>query len=235
MTTINLPDNGEPQITLFAKGNPETGELLDCPFCHRVILTLRAKDIPFNLEFIDFDHKPQWLIDTCHGKVPVIKVPADGNLLLPDSDAIVEYLEKKFPEKPLAPSAPSSLIANVWPAFRGLILSSEKDTPTKTEELLAQLKPIDEYLSTEDRGPLFGGLSLDASDCAFAPKLYHTLVACGHFKGFRLPASMAALWRYMGYVQLLSVWQRDDYGSGRIIAGWRHHGAVETAGVVAAP
>jgi hypothetical protein len=103
------------------------------------------------------------------------------------------------------------------------------------EEMLAQLKPINDFLSVENRGPLFGGLTLDATDCAVAPKLYHTLVACGHFKGFSLPASMTALWRYMAYVQLLPVWQRDDYGSEKVIAGWRHHGAVETAGAASAP
>lgn len=32
------------------------------------------------------------------------------------------------------------------------------------------------------QGPLFGGKSLNATDCAVAPKLYHVLVALKHYK-----------------------------------------------------
>ena len=31
-------------------------------------------------------------------------------------------------------------------------------------------------------GPLFGGKVMDATDAAFAPKLYHIVVALSHFK-----------------------------------------------------
>lgn len=46
------------------------------------------------------------------------------------------------------------------------------------------------------------------------------MVALKHYKGFQLPASYAALWRYMAWVQLLPEWQAVDYGSDSIIAGW---------------
>ena len=32
-----------PLFTLVVKGKPETKQLLDCPFCHRVLLTLARK------------------------------------------------------------------------------------------------------------------------------------------------------------------------------------------------
>lgn len=35
---------------------------------------------------------------------------------------------------------------------------------------------------TRQQGPLFGGNALDATDAAFAPKLYHATVALPHFK-----------------------------------------------------
>lgn len=43
-------------------------------------------------------------MDVSGGKVPVIKVPSDNNLVMPDSDVIVEYLEKKFPEPSMVAS-----------------------------------------------------------------------------------------------------------------------------------
>ncbi len=41
----------------------------------------------------------------------MIKVPSDNNLVMPDSDVIVEYLEKKYPEVPMvaSPDVPSGL------------------------------------------------------------------------------------------------------------------------------
>ena len=30
------------------------------PFCHRVLLSLEAKHIPYTKEYIDFNNKPQW-------------------------------------------------------------------------------------------------------------------------------------------------------------------------------
>lgn len=35
---------------------------------------------------------------------------------------------------------------------------------------------------TAPQGPLFGGNTLNATDCAVAPKLYHVLVALKHYK-----------------------------------------------------
>jgi glutathione S-transferase len=30
------------------------------PFCHRVLLTLETKHIPYEMDYIDFNNKPQW-------------------------------------------------------------------------------------------------------------------------------------------------------------------------------
>lgn len=42
-----------------------TAPEIDCfwvpgPFCHRVLLTLEGKRIPYTKEYIDFNNKPQW-------------------------------------------------------------------------------------------------------------------------------------------------------------------------------
>jgi glutaredoxin len=33
---------------------------VQCPFCHRVLLTLETKSIPYKTGLIDFAHKPEW-------------------------------------------------------------------------------------------------------------------------------------------------------------------------------
>jgi hypothetical protein len=45
------------------------------PFCHRALLTLVEKKVPYTTTLIDFDNKPQWLLDVNPaGSVPVMKV-----------------------------------------------------------------------------------------------------------------------------------------------------------------
>ena len=46
------------------------------PFCHRALLTLEEKHVPYTSTLIDFNDKPQWLLDlNPSGSVPVMKVP----------------------------------------------------------------------------------------------------------------------------------------------------------------
>lgn len=45
------------------------------PFCHRSLLTLEEKNVPYSTTLIDFANKPQWLLDVNPaGSVPVMKV-----------------------------------------------------------------------------------------------------------------------------------------------------------------
>lgn len=203
-------------ITVVAKGDPDNQVLGDCPFCHKVLLTLAQKGIEFDYEFVDFARKPQWVVDVSGGKVPIIKVPGDGNLVLPDSDAIVEYLEEKYPQPSMAadPGLPEGLIDKVFPSFRAWL---NDPTAEHRTVMVSELKKVDAYLS--GRGPLFGGAAMDATDAAFAPRLYHITVMLLN-KGSMLPEELTALWRYLGHIQTLPAWQQVDYGAAKIVQGW---------------
>lgn len=64
-----------------------------CPFVQRVTALLEAKDIPYQLEFIQLSDKPQWFLDLSPtGQVPVL-VTESGEALF-ESDAIIEYLDE---------------------------------------------------------------------------------------------------------------------------------------------
>ena len=55
------------------------------------MIALRAKDVEFEVTFINLREKPDWFLEISpHGKVPVLKV--DDEILF-ESNAIAEYLE----------------------------------------------------------------------------------------------------------------------------------------------
>lgn len=78
------------------------------PFSWRVQLVLEEKALPYEpvlLSFQQGEHKsPEHLARHPHGKVPAL---ADGDLVLYESTAIVEYLEERYPTPPLLPPDPA--------------------------------------------------------------------------------------------------------------------------------
>jgi len=76
-----------PSITLY--GLPLSGH------CHRVELLLRMLKLPFHYEVISRSDlsSPAFLALNPLGQIPVLK---DGDLILPDSNAILVYLATKY-------------------------------------------------------------------------------------------------------------------------------------------
>ena len=79
------------------------------PFAWRVHLALEEKGLAYEPTLLSLQSgdlkKPEYLSINPHGKVPSI---TDGTLSLYESQAIVEYLEDKYPEKPLLPREPEA-------------------------------------------------------------------------------------------------------------------------------
>ena len=79
------------------------------PFAWRVHLALEEKGLAYEPTLLSFQggdlKSPEYLAISPHGKVPAIK---DGALSLYESQAIVEYLEEKYPERPLLPREPEA-------------------------------------------------------------------------------------------------------------------------------
>ena len=77
------------------------------PNCQRVIVVLEEKKLPYEKVPVDLkkmeQKKPDFLKLNPYGKVPVI---IDGATVLYESLIINEYLEEKYPEKPLWPKDP---------------------------------------------------------------------------------------------------------------------------------
>lgn len=74
------------------------------PFAWKVWLTLEHKGIPYTAKRLSFDkdetRTPEFLKINPRGKVPAI---VDDGFALYESNAICEYLDEKYPQKPLMP------------------------------------------------------------------------------------------------------------------------------------
>jgi glutathione S-transferase len=72
-----------------------------CPYCARVRIALAEKGLEYEPVEIDLQDRPKWIYDlNPSGKVPVL----DDGFVLPESAVIMEYLDERYPERPLLPS-----------------------------------------------------------------------------------------------------------------------------------
>jgi len=79
-----------------------------CPYCARVRIALSEKEVEAERIEIDLGNRPQWLYDlNPSGKVPVL----DDGFVLPESAVIMEYLEERYPRRPLLPEGPAARAA----------------------------------------------------------------------------------------------------------------------------
>jgi len=148
-----------------------------CPFVQRAVILLKEKGVDHKTTYIDLQNKPEWfLAKSPRGKVPILDVGSD---VLFESQAICEYLEEAFPEKPLMPT---SLVerarARAWYPFAGedlfiaqwrLVVAKDKES---FDEICEGLKPKLERVAEAlgDKDFLTGdGQSFGMADVAIAP------------------------------------------------------------------
>jgi glutathione S-transferase len=124
------------------------------PYAWRVLLTLELKGLSYESRLIQFsrgDHRsPEHLALNPRGKVPVL---CDGDFALPESLAIMAYLDRKHPEPPLfGRSAEETGL--IWQAI---------------SEFQSYTLPLAERIVV----PAFGGRPLDVADMQAAAGELH--------------------------------------------------------------
>ncbi|KAG2319696.1 hypothetical protein Bca4012_054066 [Brassica carinata] len=195
-----------------AVGAPDV--LGDCPFSQRVLLTLEEKSLPYKMHLINLSDKPKWFLDiNPGGKVPVLKI--DGKWV-PDSDIIVNLLEKKYPEPSLkTPPKFASVGSKIMTTFVTFLTTKDaSDGP-----LLHELEALENHLKSHD-GPFIAGERVSAVDLSLAPKLYHLEVALGHFKSWSVPGSLTHVHNYMHALFSLHSFEKTKAEEKYVIAGW---------------
>ncbi len=154
-----------------------------CPFVQRAVITLKHKQIDFDVDFIDLAAPPDWFLEMSPlGKVPVLEV--DGEILF-ESAVINEYLDditggELQPDDPLARAKnrawiefASDMLGNLYQ----MKMSKDEDRYLHYRGLLSsQLRRVEQRLGD---GPWFNGETFTLCDTAFAPLFRQDSVAGG--------------------------------------------------------
>ena len=151
-----------------------------CPWVQRAAIVLRAKQVPYEIAYIDREKRPDWFLAISpHAKVPVLQI--DGKDALFESNAIAEYLEETAAPR-LHPEDPVARARNrAWTDYVTTFASAVSNTmyADSDEEFVARAAKIpgpfgklDEALAKRgNAGPYFNGAKLSLVDAAYAPFL----------------------------------------------------------------
>jgi glutathione S-transferase len=152
-----------------------------CPFVQRAVITLKHKNIDFDITYIDLADPPDWFLELSPlGKVPVLKV--DDEVLF-ESAVINEYLDE-ITGGELQPGEPLARAKNrAWIEFASNMLgnlymmkmSKNQERYNKyRDSLISQFQRVEQRLGD---GPWFNGEQFSLADTAFAPLFRQNSVA----------------------------------------------------------
>ncbi|WP_417432681.1 glutathione S-transferase family protein [Kiloniella sp.] len=156
-----------------------------CPFVQRVTGLLEAKNIPYDIEYIDLKNKPQWFLDVSPtGQVPVL-IAENGEALF-ESDAIMEYLDEIYaplvleltPEQKAKDRAWSYQASKHYLAQCSTMRSPDADTLSERLETLNKaFERVEKQIGV---GPFFNGGTLGNVDIAWLPLLHRAAIISKH-------------------------------------------------------
>ena len=153
---------------------------MTCPWVQRAAIVLQAKQIPYDITYIDRNKRPDWFLAVSpHSKVPVLLI--DGKEALFESNAIAEYLDETVAPR-LHPDDPIARARNrAWtdyvPTFASSISStmysdSEDEFGTRAAKISSPFGKLEEALAKRgNAGPCFNGPKMSLVDAAYAPFL----------------------------------------------------------------
>ena len=153
---------------------------MTCPWVQRAAIVLRAKDVKYDITYIDRNNRPAWFLAVSpHAKVPVLQI--DGKDALFESNAIAEYLEETaaprlHPEDPIA-RARNRAWTDYVPTFASSISTTayadtEAEFTARAAKIAGPFAKLEEELTKRgNAGPYFNGPKLSLVDAAYAPFL----------------------------------------------------------------
>jgi RNA polymerase-associated protein len=149
----------------------------ECPLCHRVRLAIAEKGIAVTIHNSNVDPWPEEVATAVpYGKSPVF---VDRDVVLFDSNIIIDYLDARFIQAPLYPLSPAEKAQfkmtlyridhdwySLWNALSGLKKSKMAEARRTLREDLTVLAPL------FDAHPYFMSESFSMLDCSLAPLLW---------------------------------------------------------------
>ncbi|KAK2587737.1 hypothetical protein KPH14_003846 [Odynerus spinipes] len=146
-----------------------------CPYAQRIHLVLDAKNIPYDVVYVNLIQKPEWLLEKSpFGKVPCIEL--EGGETLCESLIIAEYLDEAYPNNKLYPTDPlakakdkllikrfNEVINNMYKLYAGTTIDRDM-----LDKALSSLEFFDREL-VKRKTPFFGGNSPGILDLMIWP------------------------------------------------------------------
>lgn len=213
----------KPLYDIYVKGSPEKGELGDCPFSHRMMLTMQEKGVAYNMMLLDEQKLPEWIKEVADGnqKIPFM-LELDTAKWLYDSDKMYPYLEEKYTSKKLGsmeslPDVGKDLMPTRLMEF--LMSKPGKEQEEKEAALLSKLKEINDHLTSS--GPLFGGNDVNGLDVLLGPQLKHTVIATKTIKNWDVPKSLEGIWKFFDVISQRESWKNTYYTEKYVQDGWK--------------
>jgi len=217
---------------LYVKGSPEKGELGDCPFSHRTMLTFEEKSIPYNKLLLDELNMPEWIKEVCEGKQQIpFGTELDSGKWMYDSDKIIPYLEDKYPDRKKLgkPDEVDKVGTGLMPSLIEFLKAKDSnEVEEKKSALLGVLREIDNALQKSD-GPYFGGEDVNAADLRVAPQLKHVIIGTKSLKNFELPSELHGIHTFLKAMEGRQSWKNTYYTEKYVSDGW--HKKMEVMGV----
>jgi glutathione S-transferase len=164
----------------------------------KVIVAALEKRVPYEIDPVfPFDPPAGWSDISPTGLIPAI---TDDGFHLADSSVIVAYLDRKYPDRPLAPAAPRDFAQALWieeyvdsgvardviAIFHQRVLGPRLHGQAPDEKIVAErvegtLPGRFDYLEKALHGDFFAGGALSIADITLASSL-----TMYHYLGFRL-------------------------------------------------
>ena len=144
-----------------------------CPFVQRVAITLKYKEIIYDIEYIDLGNPPEWFLAVSPlKKVPLLMV---GDMVIFESAVINEYIDEAYPPKLHPEDLLIKAINRSWIefcnnismyTFQLSIKDSEDEFKGILELMLNDFDLVENYL---DGSPFFNGKQFSLVDSSYAP------------------------------------------------------------------
>jgi glutathione S-transferase len=163
--------------------------VLSTPFstnCERVALALAYKGL--RVEWVEVPYDERELVEELSGQ-PLVPVLLEGDLVLPDSPAILRHLEERWPEPPLYPREPArraevetflDWFNHVWKRAPNLLydeVTKRRPDPERVEELGGRITAaLDRFEALLDGRPFLFGDTVGVADVTAFPFLKYMTV-----------------------------------------------------------
>ena len=147
-----------------------------CVYSHRVKIALAEKGVSFDIVYVDPENPPEDFLDlNPYGNLPTL---VDRDLMINQSNIIMEYLDERFPHPPLLPVYPVAKaksrlmmhrIEKDWYSLIHAIEVGGDEAESARESFLSQLIALIPVFSEM---PYFLSQEFSLVDCTIAPVLW---------------------------------------------------------------